>query len=155
MRMHILCMYVIRALLKLREWSRSPPAAVWVWHVASSRMHVVDLLRQGQGALLPEGDAGAVGTRVVAQLQVHQIDVPRQMAIVPEGDAITLSRGAVPSHVARLSRAVAAVRALGTVGRVASRVPSYSGSPCRPCSREEATCIVGALVSRDCASGRP
>ena len=56
---------------------------------------MVDLLRQGQGALLPEGDAGAVGTRVVAQLQVHQIDVPRQMAIVPEGDAITLSRTVV------------------------------------------------------------
>ena len=34
-----------------------------------------------QGALRPEGDAIAVGARVVTPLQVHQIDVCRQAAL--------------------------------------------------------------------------
>ena len=40
-----------------------------------------------QVALRPKGDALAVGTHVVAPLQVHHIDVRRQAALVPEGDA--------------------------------------------------------------------
>jgi hypothetical protein len=33
------------------------------------------------------GDARAVGARVLAQLHVHQVDVLRQVALLPEGDA--------------------------------------------------------------------
>ena len=42
-------------------------------------MRVVDVLRQA--ALLPEGDAGAAGARVVPALQVHDIDMPRQVVL--------------------------------------------------------------------------
>ena len=42
------------------------------------QVHVVDVL--SQAALLPEGNTGAVGARVVAQLQVHRVDVRRQVA---------------------------------------------------------------------------
>ena len=44
-----------------------------------------------QGALRPE--AVAVGARVLAQLQVHRVDVRRQVVLLPEGDA----RGVVPT----------------------------------------------------------
>ena len=51
----------------------------------SSSARVVDVRRQL--ALAPEGDAGAIGARVVAPLQVHRIDLLRQGTLLPEGDA--------------------------------------------------------------------
>ena len=57
-------------------------------------VHVIGVRRQV--ALLPEGDAGAVGALVLAQLQVHRIDMPRQVAA---GEAVR-----------------AGVRALGQLG---------------------------------------
>jgi hypothetical protein len=59
---------------------------------------------------------------VVAQLQVHRVDVLIQVAHLPEGDSIAVGArvrphllvdfGAVPPHVARPAEAAAAVRAL-------------------------------------------
>jgi len=52
------------------------------------QVHHIDVLRQG--VLVPEGDALAVGARVVAQLQVHRVYVPIQVALLPEGDALAV-----------------------------------------------------------------
>jgi hypothetical protein len=44
-------------------------------------------VRQGvlrQAALVPEGDAGAVGARVVAQLQMHRVDVRVRWNMCPK-----------------------------------------------------------------------
>jgi hypothetical protein len=52
-----------------------------------------------QAVLAHEGDAGAVAARVLAQLLVHQVDVLRRVAVHPEGDA-----GAVGARVVACRR---------------------------------------------------
>ena len=64
--------------------------SLW-WCARDLQVHVIAVVRQV--ALLPEGDAGAVGARVVAPLQVHRIDVSLQVALLPGGDAGRGSRG--------------------------------------------------------------
>ena len=49
-----------------------------------------------QGALLPEG-ARTVGARVVPALLVHRLDVRLQVALRPEGDALAVGARVVPA----------------------------------------------------------
>jgi len=120
------------------------------------QVHVIAVVRQV--ALLPEGDAGAVGARVVAPLQVHRIDVCRQAVLLPECDAgavvarvvaqLQVHRIDVRLQVALLPGGDAGRGSRGTRGRVASSAPhrcesSGSASPQR---RRRGSTAVGARV---------
>ena len=76
-----------------------------------------------QGALLPEGDAGAVGARVVPALLVHCLDVRLQVALRPEGARAVGARVIAPLLVHRLDvRLQAALRPKGDAGAVGALV---------------------------------
>ena len=104
---------------ELAEWKkqRQPPS------VTGSFLHPTINADTFSAALVPEGDALAVGARMLlAQLQVHRVDVRVQVAHLPEGYAIAVGARvrphllvdglAVPPHAARRAEAAAAVWAL-------------------------------------------
>ena len=101
--------------------------SLW-WCARDLQVHVIAVVRQV--ALLPEGDAGAVGARVVAPLQVHRIDVCRQAVLLPECDAgavvarvvaqLQVHRIDVRLQVALLPGGDAGRGSRGTRGRAAS-----------------------------------
>jgi hypothetical protein len=115
------------------------------------QVHQIKVPRQG--ALLPKGDALAVGALVLAHLQVYRVDVPVQVAHPPEGDVLRavdarvrphlLVDGlAVLPHVARRAEAAAAARALV----VAPPLVHHPAVVHHVALRREEAAAVGALV---------
>ena len=113
-----LCRWHQRELPELAEWKkqRQPPS------VTGSFLHPTINADTFSAALVPEGDALAVGARMLlAQLQVHRVDVRVQVAHLPEGYAIAVGArvrphllvdGLAVPHAARRAEAAAAVWAL-------------------------------------------
>jgi len=122
------------------------------------QVHVIAVVRQV--ALLPEGDAGAVGARVVAPLQVHRIDVCRQAVLLPECDAgavvarvvaqLQVHRIDVRLQVALLPGGDAGRGSRGTRGRAASSAPhrcESSGSASLQRRRRGSTAVGARVVA--------